>query len=69
RQQVKVFHPLITISLGVVQVDRVQLYSGSLIAELATAAKANAKKMASNSLYIDRQEQASEPTAGSASRS
>lgn len=54
RQGVPVFHPLVSLSLGVVTVDRPELYSGSLIAELATSAKAQAKKIQGNALFVER---------------
>lgn len=53
RQGVPVFHPLITLSLGVVEIDRPELYTSSLIADLASAAKAQAKKMTGNSLFVE----------------
>lgn len=54
RQGMPVFHPLVSLSLGVVMVDRPELYSGSLIAELATSAKAQAKKIQGNALFVER---------------
>ncbi|HRL20720.1 MAG TPA: GGDEF domain-containing protein [Alcaligenes sp.] len=54
RQGVPVFHPLVSLSLGVVLVDRPEQYSGSLIAELATSAKAQAKKIQGNALFVER---------------
>ena len=54
RQLVREFHPLISLSLGVLHVHPEHLYSGGLIAEMASAAKSRAKQLSSNSLFIDR---------------
>ena len=54
RQGVLVFHPLVSLSLGVVTVDEPELYSGSLIAELASSAKAQAKRVQGNALFVER---------------
>ncbi|MDS1140224.1 GGDEF domain-containing protein [Pusillimonas sp. SM2304] len=54
RQGVEVFHPLISISLGVVKVNTALPYSSYQIAEFAALAKSEAKKIAGNSLFIER---------------
>lgn len=43
-----------SLSLGVVTVEEPELYSGSLIAELASSAKAQAKRVQGNALFVER---------------
>src|SRR5690606_24644138 len=54
RQGIEVFHPLVSISLGVVKVSTALPYSSYQIAEFAALAKSEAKKIAGNSLFIER---------------
>lgn len=54
RQGKKIFHPLISLSLGVVKVEPAQYYSHHQIAAAAAEAKKQAKKTHGNSLFIDR---------------
>jgi diguanylate cyclase (GGDEF)-like protein len=53
RQGAEVFHPLVSFSMGVVQVDTALPYSSYQIAEFAAQAKTEAKKIAGNSLFIE----------------
>jgi diguanylate cyclase (GGDEF)-like protein len=53
RQGAEVFHPLVSFSMGVVQVDKALPYSSYQIAEFAAQAKTEAKKIAGNSLFIE----------------
>ncbi len=53
RQGAEVFHPLISFSMGVVQVDTALPYSSYQIAEFAAQAKSEAKKITGNSLFIE----------------
>lgn len=57
RQGSQVFHGLISISLGVVEVDVDMPYSGHQIAELAASVKTEAKKIPGNSLFVERRSQ------------
>lgn len=50
----EVFHPLLSISLGIVQVPADRSCSSIQIAELATAAKAQAKKIRGNAMFVER---------------
>ena len=68
RQGVLVFHPLVSLSLGVVTVDEPELYSGSLIAELASSAKAQAKRVQGNALFVERRRPDNPVRQGSYSR-
>jgi len=54
RQGVEVFHPLVSFSMGVVQVDAALPYSSHQIAEFAAQAKSEAKKIPGNSLFVER---------------
>lgn len=54
----KVFHPLITLSLGVVKIDPGQFSSHHQVATAAAEAKKQAKKIPGNSLFIDRRQEA-----------
>ena len=54
RQGRKVFHPLVSLSLGVVRVESAQYYSHHQIASAAAEAKRQSKKIHGNSLFIDR---------------
>ncbi len=54
RQGEEVFHHLLSISLGVVRMDGQQRLPSAQVAEMATAAKAQAKKMAGNALFVER---------------
>ncbi|WP_233582868.1 GGDEF domain-containing protein [Candidimonas sp. SYP-B2681] len=54
RQGVEVFHSLISISLGVVEVNMALPYSSHQIAEFAALAKTEAKKIPGNSLFVER---------------
>lgn len=54
RQGREVFHQLLSISLGVVWVDPVQAYPTAHIAELAAAAKSQAKKVSGNAVFVER---------------
>lgn len=51
-----VFHPMISLSLGVVKVEPGQYSSHHQIATAAAEAKKQAKKIAGNSLFIDRRQ-------------
>ncbi|MBC7502636.1 MAG: GGDEF domain-containing protein, partial [Herminiimonas sp.] len=52
----KVFHSLITVSLGIVKVDPGQFFSHHQIATAAADAKKQAKKIPGNSLFVDRRQ-------------
>lgn len=54
RQGKKVFHSLVSLSLGVIRVEPHQYYSHHQIATAAADAKKQAKKVHGNSLFIDR---------------
>ncbi len=54
RQGAEVFHGLVSISLGVVEVGVDMSYSGHQIAELAASVKTEAKKIPGNSLFVER---------------
>ena len=54
RQHMRVFYPLMGLSLGVVDVQRPQLYNAELLAEMASTAKNRAKRSVSNALCIER---------------
>ncbi|MBC7501452.1 MAG: GGDEF domain-containing protein [Herminiimonas sp.] len=56
RQGNKVFHSLITLSLGIVKVDPGQFFSHRQIATAAADAKKQAKKIPGNSLFVDRRQ-------------
>lgn len=56
RRGKKVFHPLMTMSLGVVKVYPGQYGSHHQIAAVASEAKKQAKKIPGNSLFIDRRQ-------------
>jgi len=53
----KVFHPLISMSLGIVKAEPGQYSSHHQIATAATEAKKQAKKMHGNSLFIERRQE------------
>ncbi|MFI4939822.1 MAG: GGDEF domain-containing protein [Burkholderiales bacterium] len=52
----QIFHPLVTLSLGVVKVEPSQYDTHHEIATAAAEAKKQAKKIAGNSLFIDRRQ-------------
>lgn len=52
----KVFHPLVSLSLGVVRIDAARHFSSYQIAAAAAEAKKQAKTMAGNSLFVERRE-------------
>jgi hypothetical protein len=54
RQGVKVFCPLISLSIGIVKVESGKFYSHHQIATAAAEAKKQAKKISGNSMFIDR---------------
>lgn len=54
RQGQEVFHHLLSISLGVVWVDPSHTYPSAYIAELAAAAKSEAKKVSGNAVFVER---------------
>lgn len=54
RQGCAIFHPLISISLGVVEASVALPHSSHQIAECAAQAKSEAKKLAGNSLFVER---------------
>ena len=56
RQGRKIFHPLISLSLGATRIAPGQYLSHHEIAEAATDAKKQAKKIFGNSLFVDRRE-------------
>lgn len=58
RQGKKVFHPLVSLSLGVVKSRPQQYYSHHQISIAASDAKKQAKKIHGNSLFIDRRSDA-----------
>src|SRR5690606_15063161 len=51
RQGQEVFHPLLSISLGIVRVDGGLPYSSTQIAEMAASAKSQAKKVSGNAMF------------------
>jgi diguanylate cyclase (GGDEF)-like protein len=53
----KVFHPLVSLAIGVIQPDTACYNSYHQIADLASKAKSEAKKQAGNSLFICRRKQ------------
>lgn len=53
RKGMPVFHNLIHVSLGVVAIEEPSLYTVSLVADLASSAKAKAKKMQGDAMYIE----------------
>jgi diguanylate cyclase (GGDEF)-like protein len=55
----KVFHPLVSLSIGAVKIEPLQFSSPHQIAAVATRAKKLAKKMAGNSLFIEQRKTAS----------
>ncbi len=57
RRGKKVFHPLISLSLGVVKAEPGQYSSHHQIATAAAAAKKQAKKIPGNSLFIERRQE------------
>ncbi|RJG04348.1 GGDEF domain-containing protein [Noviherbaspirillum sedimenti] len=52
----RVFHPLVSLSLGVVKIDAARHYSSYQIAAAAADAKKQAKTMSGNSLFLERRE-------------
>jgi len=50
----QVFHPLLSLSLGVVKVEAGQFHSHHQIATAAADAKKQSKKIAGNSLFVER---------------
>lgn len=54
RQGLEMFHPLISLSIGAVQVDAAVPFSSHQIAEFAASAKSEAKKIAGNTLFVER---------------
>jgi diguanylate cyclase (GGDEF)-like protein len=54
REGCAVFHPLISISLGVVEASVALSHSSHQIAEYAAQAKSEAKKLSGNSLFVER---------------
>ncbi|WP_442595450.1 GGDEF domain-containing protein [Parapusillimonas sp. JC17] len=54
RQGVEMFHPLISLSIGVVQADATVPFSSHQIAEFAASAKSEAKKIPGNALFVER---------------
>ena len=54
RQGVKIFCPLISLSIGIVKVEPGKFYSHHQIATAAAEAKKQAKKISGNSMFIDR---------------
>ncbi len=54
RQGQELFHQLLSISLGIVQVDGGLPYSSTQIAEMAASAKSQAKKVSGNALFVER---------------
>ncbi|ONN65344.1 GGDEF domain-containing protein [Herbaspirillum sp. VT-16-41] len=54
RQGNRVFHPLVSVSLGAVKIEPSQYSSPHQIASAATRAKKQAKKIQGNSLFIER---------------
>ncbi|NLC37104.1 MAG: GGDEF domain-containing protein [Alcaligenaceae bacterium] len=54
RQGQEVFHQLLSISLGIVCMDGRQRLPSAQVAEMATAAKAEAKKLGGNALFVER---------------
>jgi diguanylate cyclase (GGDEF)-like protein len=62
RRNRKVFHSLITLSLGVVKIEPGQYLSHHQIATAASEAKKQAKKIPGNSLFIERRQGSTSPT-------
>ena len=60
RQGAAVFHGLVTLSLGVVQVSTALSCSSHQLAEAAAMAKSEAKKLPGNSLFVERRALAAE---------
>ncbi|MGH8808625.1 MAG: GGDEF domain-containing protein, partial [Noviherbaspirillum sp.] len=58
----KVFHALVSLSLGVVKIDPGQYVSHHQIATAASEAKKQAKKIPGNSLFIERRQGSASPT-------
>jgi diguanylate cyclase (GGDEF)-like protein len=54
RQGRAVFHRLISLSLGVIEVDTALPYSSYQVAEFAASAKSEAKKILGNSMFVER---------------
>lgn len=54
RQGQEVFHQLLSISLGVVTLDGIAQHSSAHISEMAAVAKAQAKKVSGNALFVER---------------
>lgn len=52
----RVFHPLVSLSLGIVKIDAARHYSSYQIAAAAADAKKQAKTISGNSLFIERRE-------------
>ncbi|MCY1554425.1 hypothetical protein D9M68_909960 [compost metagenome] len=52
----KIFHPLISLSLGVVNIEPGSFVSHHQIATAASEAKRQAKKIAGNSLFVERRQ-------------
>lgn len=53
RQGSQVFHPLVSISLGVVNVNQALPYTSYQLAEFAALAKSESKKLPGNSLFVE----------------
>src|SRR5690606_3585706 len=53
RQGAHVFHPLVSISLGVVNVTQALPYTSYQLAEFAALAKSESKKIPGNSLFVE----------------
>lgn len=58
RRGQKVFHPLVSLSIGAVRIEPGQYVSHHRIATAATEAKMQAKKMPGNSLFVERRQAA-----------
>ena len=56
RQGQEVFHHLLSISLGIVWLDGKRRYTSSQISEMAAIAKAQAKKVSGNAMFMERRE-------------
>lgn len=54
RQGQEVFHQLLSISLGIVQIEGGLPYSSAQIAEMAACAKSQAKKVCGNAMFVER---------------
>jgi len=57
RRGKKIFHPLVSLAIGVIKPDPTYYHSYHQIADLASKAKSEAKKQQGNSLFICRREQ------------